>query len=372
MILGKGMRLKYFFTITLFLTVTLFADDISDKERELSEVKNKIDQNRKLVNEAEERKRKVEQTKQQTQRQLNLQQRKLEELTSTGQNLRSSLEISKSLLNQTETKISELQYACNETILHIMLADQAHVKLLQANTDPHMLGVLLSRLIIENRKLNVQKINYTSETMTREREYNSAVNRSSTEKSRFDAISADIKKMDNEIEGIEKQKAAYQAKADELGRAAVALQDLINLLMDQTPQVQYNYIFTNGVQPPVRGRVITSFGTKKHERYNIQTFSNGIDIATPENTPVRAIAEGEVIFADWHQAGGRIIIIDHKNGYHSVYSFLNTINIRAGEVVLLGQVIAESGRSPNLSEPNLHFELRKNRLPVNPQEIIRF
>ena len=358
--------------LVLFFTVHLFADDLSDRERELRDVQHRIDQQRRLVNEAEDRRRSVEQTKQQTQRQLNLQQRRLHELAATGQNLRSSLELSKSLLNQTETKISELQYAANETLLHILLADQAHEKLLQSNKDPHLLGVILARLTIENRKLAVQRINYSSETETREREFNAAVSRSSAEKSRLDSIIANIQRFEHEIQNIEKQKAAYQAQADELSRAAVALQDLINVLAEQTPQIQYSYIFTNGVQPPVRGRIITPFGPKRHERYGTQTFSNGVDIATPENTPVRAIAEGRVIFADYHRGGGRLVIIDHENGYHSVYSYLNTISTRVGEKVNLGQVIASSGRSPNISEPNLHFEIRRNRQPVNPQEIVRF
>ena len=156
MILGKGMKHKLLLIlILLFSTAILANDDIHEKQRELSEVQNKIDQHKRMVNEAEEQRRRVEQTKQHTQRQLNLQQKKLQELTSAGQNLQSSLDLSKSLLNQTENKISELQFACNETILHILLADQAHEKLLQANVDPHLLSVLLSRLIIENRKLDV-------------------------------------------------------------------------------------------------------------------------------------------------------------------------------------------------------------------------
>lgn len=358
------------FLLIFLVNMQLIAYELNEKEKELSEVQLLIEEQKRKIKETEEQKKTALRTKQQTQRQLNITQKKLQELNIAEQNLKKSLELTKNLLSQTESRLTNIQISCHQTMLYLALADQAETKLKQQNNESFLLSLLLKRLIIENKKLNMEKIKISSETFTKEQEFNKTINLSKTEKSKLNTITTSLKKIDTEIVSFEKQKQDYQAKADELEKSARALQDLINLLKAEAKKYQLTYEFPNGFEAPVSGKIISSFGQKKHDKYDISTFSNGVDISAPENSVISSFADGEVVYADWFTGSGRMIIIDHKNGYHTVYAYNNTLLVKKGDIVSRGQAIAKSGKSSATSPPGLRFELRKNGLPIDPSEFI--
>jgi len=366
------MRKTFLCLCFLCLIISFSADEITDRENELRRVNSQKEELNRKSREADNKKRTAEQSKQQKQRQLSLQQRRVDEIVATNKNLHSSLENFEHLLTQTEVKISELQYSCNETMLHLLLVDQLQTKLYQYHNDAYLLSEIMERLFVENRKLNVQKINLSADKNTKEEEISKHETLITSEQNKLNATSSEISKIDQEIDDIEKQKAQYQAQANELDKAANALQDLINLLKENAQKIQYTYVFSGETVQPVVGRIITAFGPKRHERYNISTISNGIDIAVSENTLIRAMSSGTVVFAGPLAGSGRVVIIDHNNGYHSVYSYVNATLVNVGDTVTTGQTIARSGKGPNSPEPSLHFEIRRNGTPINPAEVLRF
>ena len=108
---------------------------------------------------------------------------------------------------------------------------------------------------------------------------------------------------------------------------------------------------------PVRGRIIQGFASG----------GDGINIAVPEGTPVKAVEEGEVAFAGSELKGfGNMILIRHPNGYVSAYAHNSQIEVKRGDKVKRGQTIARSGQTGNVGSPQLHFELRKGSTPVDP------
>ena len=110
---------------------------------------------------------------------------------------------------------------------------------------------------------------------------------------------------------------------------------------------------------PARGRVITGFSGKGG--------NEGINIAVPEGTPVKAAEGGTVAYSGNELKGyGNLVLIRHDNGYVSAYAHNGDINVKRGEKVSRGQVIAKSGQSGNVSSPQIHFELRKGSSPVDP------
>jgi murein DD-endopeptidase MepM/ murein hydrolase activator NlpD len=110
---------------------------------------------------------------------------------------------------------------------------------------------------------------------------------------------------------------------------------------------------------PARGRVINGFTGKGG--------NEGINIAVPEGTPVKAADGGTVAYAGSELKGyGNLVLIRHENGYVSAYAHNGDLNVKRGEKVARGQVIAKSGQSGNVSSPQLHFELRKGSSPVDP------
>ena len=108
---------------------------------------------------------------------------------------------------------------------------------------------------------------------------------------------------------------------------------------------------------PVRGRVISGFGSGK----------DGVDIAVPEGTPVKAAENGVVIYAgDGLKEFGNTVLVRHENGLVTVYGHASSIEVQRGQKVKRGQEIALSGMSGTTDSPKLHFEVRKNSAPVDP------
>ncbi|WP_112664231.1 M23 family metallopeptidase [Microvirga flavescens] len=110
---------------------------------------------------------------------------------------------------------------------------------------------------------------------------------------------------------------------------------------------------------PARGRVIAGFGANGG--------NEGINIAVPEGTPVKAAESGVVTYAGSEVKGyGNLVLIRHENGYVSAYAHNGALSVKRGEAVKRGQVIATSGQTGNVTSPQLHFELRKGASPVDP------
>ena len=110
---------------------------------------------------------------------------------------------------------------------------------------------------------------------------------------------------------------------------------------------------------PARGRVIAGYSGKGG--------NEGINIAVPEGTPIKATEGGTVAYAGNELKGyGNLVLIRHPNGYVSAYAHNGELNVKRGDAVKRGQVVAKSGQSGNVSSPQLHFELRKGSSPVDP------
>ncbi|MFP4004396.1 MAG: peptidoglycan DD-metalloendopeptidase family protein, partial [Alphaproteobacteria bacterium] len=115
---------------------------------------------------------------------------------------------------------------------------------------------------------------------------------------------------------------------------------------------------------PVRGRIISGFGPTPNGRHN-----DGINIAVPERTPVRAAADGEVIYIGNEVGGfGNLILIRHEGDLVTAYAHTSEFKVAKGEKVRKGQPIALSGSTGNVEMPQLHFEVRRGVTAVDPVE----
>lgn len=114
---------------------------------------------------------------------------------------------------------------------------------------------------------------------------------------------------------------------------------------------------------PVRGPVLMDFG----DDVGGGTRSDGISIAAPIGAPVRATADGEVVYrGDELDGYGNLLLVKHENGWVSAYAHTDAILVRKGDYVRQGQVIAKVGRTGKVDSPQLHFQLRKNLQPQDP------
>jgi murein DD-endopeptidase MepM/ murein hydrolase activator NlpD len=117
---------------------------------------------------------------------------------------------------------------------------------------------------------------------------------------------------------------------------------------------------------PVRGKVITSYGAKTNGKAN-----DGINLAVPEGTPVKAAEDGVVAYSGNELKGyGNLILIRHANGYVTAYAHASELLVKRGDTIKRGQVIAKSGQSGEVGSPQLHFEIRKGSSPVDPLQFL--
>jgi len=109
------------------------------------------------------------------------------------------------------------------------------------------------------------------------------------------------------------------------------------------------------------------------EGYNPKTKHFAVDIAVEMSTPVKSIADGTIIFAEWTAQTGHVIIVEHTGGFISIYKHNTALHKEQGDLVKSGEVIASAGDSGELSTgPHLHFELWNEGYPVNPINYIDF
>ena len=117
---------------------------------------------------------------------------------------------------------------------------------------------------------------------------------------------------------------------------------------------------------PVRGKVITSYGAKTNGKSN-----DGINVAVPEGTPIKAAEDGVVAYSGNELKGyGNLVLVRHSNGYVTAYAHASELLVKRGDPIKRGQVIAKSGQSGEVASPQLHFEIRKGSSPVDPLQFL--
>ena len=189
------------------------------------------------------------------------------------------------------------------------------------------------------------------------------------------------------VQQIQSKREEYEAAAAELERSARAIQALLARL-ERSRQAEetrargegrnpqpYSGDFARGqgqLEWPAQGSVIGHMGLETHPRFGTQVRNDGIDIAVPLGTPVRAVAKGRVDFAnDDYEGVGGMVVLNHGDGYYTIYSHLSEVNVSTGVEVQPGAVVGRSGETGSLKGPVLHFEVRKGATPLNPESWLR-
>jgi len=163
--------------------------------------------------------------------------------------------------------------------------------------------------------------------------------------------------------GINEQKLSYvmsdleQQRVDRSARQVAGNNSLVE--------------FAGNLEWPVRGKLIRGFGRSVHPKFKTVTLNNGFNIAAPSGSPVAAVADGSVEYSDHLPGFGQCVILDHGAGYYTLYAHLEGVFVAKAEKIARGQVIAEVGRPATGEEPQLYFEVRQGRTPLDPADWLR-
>lgn len=174
---------------------------------------------------------------------------------------------------------------------------------------------------------------------------------------------------------ITSEKESYDRMVGELERSALRVDSLLKELLEQrakmaTAQVRQKagkaHTLLGQFLWPTDGDVIGHFGRQKHPQFNTYVYRKGIDIRAPEGSGIKAVMAGSVAFADWLKGYGLVVILDHANGFFSLYAHASALVVKSGEHVQSGQVIGTTGDTGMTKDDTLYFELREGAEPVDP------
>lgn len=169
------------------------------------------------------------------------------------------------------------------------------------------------------------------------------------------ALRDDIRSRNQELEQLQFDQAELEALLAEIARAMEGIRSFADV-----PPLAGRQ---GNLDMPVAGQIISRFGST----YGGGSLARqGIVIAASEGTPVRAVHPGRVVFADWLRGAGLLIIIDHGEGYMSLYGGNEALARDAGDWVDQSDVIATSGRGNAASAPGLYFEIRRQGSALDP------
>ena len=174
---------------------------------------------------------------------------------------------------------------------------------------------------------------------------------------------------------ITDEKESYDRMVAELERSAGRVDALLKELLEQRTKMATAQLKQRGGKShtllgqflwPADGDIVAHFGRQKHPQFNTYVHRKGIDIRTPEGSGIRAVMAGTVAFADWLKGYGLVAILDHANGFFSLYAHASALVVKSGDHVQAGQTIGTTGDTGMTNDNTLYFELREGAEPVDP------
>lgn len=204
---------------------------------------------------------------------------------------------------------------------------------------------LLRQQLMASRKQYTEQLQQQSVTITRLRE-----NRG--------ALSAAIKQLDSDSD-----------KVTELILQRVAAADAADskIAREEALRAAHN---SGKMLMPSRGPITSPFGNRFHPVLGYSRFHAGTDFGAEQGSPILAAETGVVIFAGWYGGYGNAVILEHGDGLTTLYGHASRLNVREGQTVKKGDVIAAVGTTGLSTGPHLHFEVRRNGKPVDPMAFL--
>ncbi len=171
------------------------------------------------------------------------------------------------------------------------------------------------------------------------------------------------------LTSLVERKELNAAYLDELAQAEARLQQLLEGLGGGEIAVPMG-AFRGTLPWPVEGRVRAGFGRRKHPRFDTYTVHNGVEIEAAQETPVHAVHEGRVVFADRFLGYGLMVVVDHGGKHHSLYAQLQDVSVAPGQEVATGTVVGTTGAGAG-EGPALYFEMRYQGRAEDPLDWLK-
>ena len=373
------MRIVSLFLLSLLVIAgsSSLADDKAQKQKELAELKNRIEKLRKRIESKENSKSSYHRQLRSIEKQIGKVSRQISDssrrIKSKQQELK-RLNADKKKINKT---IAEQDHLLSRQVhAAYTLGQQEQIKLLfsQQNAASLQRNLVYYRYFSEHRLKLITEAqqNFTrlleneKQIKTTKQELEQALSRQKNHKA---SLSTDRKKRKNVIAGLDKElkkSGKNLTRLEDDARELMQLIDSLSEILEDIPAAEPHKKFADlkgQLAWPVKGKVNQVFGRIKPPS-NLRW--QGITINARLGNNVRAVSHGRIAFSDWLRGMGNLIIIDHGDGYLSLYGHNQSLYKTAGEWVEAGDIIASIGDSGGQKKPALYFEIRRKGKPQNP------
>jgi septal ring factor EnvC (AmiA/AmiB activator) len=374
------------FTFVFFVQFAYSASSVGDIEKQIQNHKNRSDSLQNLISQSEKKILELAQKENEQFSQLN----EMEKMIETSRTLIfavekqiDSLHLQKSetenklnetqnsLIKRKEIMISRLQkiYKMGKpTILSIILGANSPDEIV--NRIRYMQDLnkydrnLLDTIKISEQTLIEQTQIYEAENKHLQNLLEERLEESKKVREQVRSRKKFLDELRNEKDKWEISMAEYKNAQTELNKM---IDGLISDINNKISTKESNFALKKGKLPwAVNGRIIANFGKIVHPEYKTTIVNNGIDIESPNGTPVKSVAAGIVEFVGRMRGYGKLMIVNHYGGYLTIYAHLNDSYMEKGVRVNEGQVIASVGESGSLDGNKLHFEIRFENNALDP------
>jgi len=179
-----------------------------------------------------------------------------------------------------------------------------------------------------------------------------------------------INKEDIEIQELPLFYRYYRTFLNNEPPVALFIRDRKPLISNMTEKLARQYEVREMFRSPLGGRFSSHFGKRKHPIFKTDSLHNGIDIATRYYTPVGAARDGTVVSAGWMSSYGKAVIIQHGEGYRTLYGHLSRRCVKPGQNVPAGRLIGRVGSTGYSTGPHLHFTIWHFNKLINPLKVL--
>ena len=185
--------------------------------------------------------------------------------------------------------------------------------------------------------------------------------------SRLKGLEREISSQKNEqskvVSKLSKERKLFEDSERQLERESIRL---IYKVAELSGDKIDNPNATGEFKYPMKARITSPFGPRRHPIFGVRSMHSGIDLAAPHGTPIKASEGGLVIYSGWYGGYGKVVIIDHSKGFTTLYAHMTRTRAKVGQKVKQGDVVGYEGSTGYATGPHLHFEVRAKGKPQNP------
>jgi septal ring factor EnvC (AmiA/AmiB activator) len=364
--------------LVLPLPQTVFADEIITQTKKLQQLQQQIEALRNEINSLQGQHDSLQDVLQKTEKQIGIVSAELRQLDARTAQVQQKIRVLQDQRASEKARLGDVRVHFEEELqLAYMVGRQQRIKLLLSQEEPAAVG----RMLVYHgyfARARGERIQTLQDSLQQLHDIELALDEQQTEIGRLRQQQAEksaslVEQQDSRRQVIVQLQSQMQSRATQLGTLEQDQQRLqklvqsLTLALQEIPQDDTQYTSLRQLKGklrwPVVGRITRSFGAKEAQG---SLPTRGVQIATQTGVDVRAIARGRVAFSDWLRGFGLLLIIDHGEGYMSLYGQNRSLYKDVGEWVERGETIAAAGDSGGQAGAGLYLELRKNGKPFNP------